>query len=125
MAVEIDLRFLPIEKQTREVERKAVNKLRDLLHRVLQIPYCGLVHSFSLDLQIKIRRLRACSYKLSQKTRRKHQQELYLQGYRELSNLCVQIISLKQQEIEILRDQVASYRHLRMAGVSPYGRQGQ
>lgn len=134
--VEKYLRYLPDGKPTSERQKQFVDDLRTLLHGVPKTPYRRLVHSLPPELQPKLRKLQAGSYTISRTENRWALKEQHQQDRQEILNLSAQVNSLTQdnrdlqrqlaayqelqQEVELLRDQVASYRLLRMAGMSAY-----
>ncbi|XP_078028248.1 uncharacterized protein LOC117262140 isoform X3 [Epinephelus lanceolatus] len=132
---------LPDGVPTTIEHKDLVKKLRTLLHPVPAGPFCQLVRSFPIKLRKRLRRVRFSSYIIRKAENKWLQREHLRLTEQEIANLRNQVLELTQakdalqqqlvgyqalqQEVRMLRDQVASYRRLRMVGISAYVSDGQ
>ncbi|KAL7399092.1 hypothetical protein ABVT39_020127 [Epinephelus coioides] len=140
-AVESCLRCLPDGVPTTQWHLEMVADLRTQLHPVPPDPYCRLLRSLPLELRKRLRRIRYGTYTIRKAENKWLQREHMQRTEREVLSLRNQVLELMrarddlqqqlvnyqdlQQEIEMLRDQVASYQCLRMTGTSAYVSDGQ
>lgn len=118
-----------------------VKDLRTRLHPVPTGPFCRLVRSYPIVLRKRLHRVRFGSYIIRKAENKWLQREHLRLTEQEIANLRNQVLELTQakdalqqqlvgyqalqQEVRMLRDQVASYRRLRMVGISAYVSDGQ
>ncbi|KAL7387109.1 hypothetical protein ABVT39_018467 [Epinephelus coioides] len=139
--VESHLWSLPDGVPTTKSHLDLEKELRTQLHPVPAGPFRRLVRSYPLILWKRLRRIRFTSYKIRKVENKQLQREHMRLTEQEIANLCNQVLELTQardalqqqlvryqalqQEGGMLRDQVASYRRLRMVGTSAYVSDGQ
>ncbi|KAL7369455.1 hypothetical protein ABVT39_010835 [Epinephelus coioides] len=113
------------------IHRNIVKTLRTQLHSVPQGPYRLFVRSLPKILRKRLRRIRRETYAIRKAESRKLSREHLEIMDQEMYDLRAQVQELTeaknalQQEVVMLRDQVASYRRLRMGGTSSYVPDGQ
>ncbi|KAL7389826.1 hypothetical protein ABVT39_010500 [Epinephelus coioides] len=113
------------------MHRNIVKNLRTQLHLVPQDPYRLLVCSLLIILWKRLCRIHRETYTIRKAESRRLSREHMELTDQEILNLCTQVRELTQakdalqQEVVMLRDRVASYRHLRMGGTSSYVSDGQ
>ncbi|KAL7394973.1 hypothetical protein ABVT39_007965 [Epinephelus coioides] len=139
--VENLLRCLPDGAPNKQRHLEMMTDLHNRLHPVPPGPYRRLVPSYPLELWRRLRRIWAGTYTIRKAENKWLQREHMRRNEQEILSLRNQVLELMQarnnlqqqlanyqelqQEIELLRDQVASYRRLRMTGTSTYVSDGQ
>ncbi|KAL7406416.1 hypothetical protein ABVT39_019444 [Epinephelus coioides] len=109
--VERYLHSIPDGKPTSEGQKQVLDDLRALLHYVPVTPCHLLVCSFSPELQPKLRRLQACTYKIRKAENDWARVEQRRQDRQELLDLRAQVNSLTQANCDLQR-QLATYQEL-------------
>ncbi|KAL7380069.1 hypothetical protein ABVT39_011037 [Epinephelus coioides] len=134
--VESFLWRLPDGVPTTKEHEDLVKKLHALLHPVPAGPFCRLVRSYPIVLRKRLCRVHFGSYIIRKAENKRLQREHLWLTEQDIANLRNQVLELTQardalqqqlvgyqvlqQEVGMLRDQVASYQRLRMVGMSAY-----